>query len=250
MTYIDYLNRFNRWLETNALPASSQLMFYKLLHVFNRAGWPERVGVDNLRLMLLTDTRSEKSAIRARDKLVAAGFITYRRGRKGTPNQYALRGGPGETGRVSAGASAGESAGASGGEKGGPIKTETKTKKEVSLSSVGENPGETVAGTGAAQAFFLERISPGAARTTLESLAEFERDLGPEVCLRAMTEALEAGKANWRYIRGILRNKRRDGVRSIAAWDAAEAARRAGKEERHGEERERPDSAHGVGNWL
>lgn len=244
MTYIDYLNRFNRWLETNALPASSQLMFYKLLHVFNRAGWPERVGVDNLRLMLLTDTRSEKSAVRARDKLVAAGFITYRRGRKGTPNQYALCGGPGGTGR----ASAGESVGVSVGETDRPIKT--KTKNETGLSSVGENLGKTPAGPGAAQAFFLERISPGAARTTLESLADFERDLGPEVCLRAMTEALEAGKANWRYIQGILRNKRRDGVRSIAAWDAAEAARRAGKEERHGEERERLDPARGVGNWL
>ena len=90
MTYIDYLNDFNQWLETNALPASSQLMFYKLLYVFNRAGWPEYVGVDNLRLMLMTDTKSEKTVIRARDKLVEAGFITYKKGRKGTPNQYAL----------------------------------------------------------------------------------------------------------------------------------------------------------------
>lgn len=90
MTYIDYLNEFNQWLETNALPASSQLMFYKLLHVFNRAGWPEYVGVDNLRLMLMTDTKSEKTVIRARDKLVEAGFITYRKGKKGAPNQYVL----------------------------------------------------------------------------------------------------------------------------------------------------------------
>lgn len=90
MTYIDRLNAFNQWLETNALPASSQLMFYKLLYVFNRAGWPEYVGVDNLRLMLMTDTKSEKTVIRARDKLVEAGFITYRKGRKGQPNQYSL----------------------------------------------------------------------------------------------------------------------------------------------------------------
>lgn len=90
MTYIHYLNAFNQWLETNALPASSQLMFYKLLYVFNRAGWAEYVEVDNLRLMLLTDTKSEKTVIRARDRLVEAGFITYKKGRKGRPNQYFL----------------------------------------------------------------------------------------------------------------------------------------------------------------
>lgn len=90
MTYIDYLNDFNQWLETNALPASSQLMYYKLLHVFNRAGWPEDVGVDHLRLMIMLDGASKTTVIRARDKLVAAGFIEFRKGRKGTPSRYAL----------------------------------------------------------------------------------------------------------------------------------------------------------------
>lgn len=90
MTYLDYLNDFNQWLETNALQASSQLMYYKLLHVFNRAGWPEDVGVDNLRMMLLLDGASKTTVIRARDKLVEAGFLDFRKGRKGLPNRYAL----------------------------------------------------------------------------------------------------------------------------------------------------------------
>lgn len=92
MTYIDYLNRFHQWLETNALPASSQLMYFKLLNVFNRAGWPEDVGVDNLRLQMMLDGAAITTVIRARDKLVEAGFITYQKGRKGTPNRYALTG--------------------------------------------------------------------------------------------------------------------------------------------------------------
>lgn len=90
MTYLDYLNGFNQWLETNALPASSQLMFYKLLHVFNRAGWPEYVGVDNLRLMTMIGIKSKTTALLARDKLVEAGLIRFRRGKKGCPNLYAL----------------------------------------------------------------------------------------------------------------------------------------------------------------
>lgn len=48
MTYIDYLNDFNRWLESGNLPGGSQLMYFKLLNVFNRAGWPEYVQVDNI----------------------------------------------------------------------------------------------------------------------------------------------------------------------------------------------------------
>lgn len=91
MTYIDYLNEFNQWLETNALPVSSQLLYFRLLNVFNRAGWPEDVGVDNLRLQFMIGAKSENTAISARDKLVEAGFITYRKGRKGAPNRYALK---------------------------------------------------------------------------------------------------------------------------------------------------------------
>jgi len=90
VTYIDYLNDFNQWLETNALPASSQLLYYKLLYVFNRAGWPEDVGVDNLRLMVMLDGASKTTVIRARDKLIACGFIDYYKGKKGAPNRYAL----------------------------------------------------------------------------------------------------------------------------------------------------------------
>ena len=91
MTYIDRVNDFNLWLESNSLAASSQLMYYKLLHVFNRAGWPKYVQVDNRRMMLMIDAVTEKAAIRARDRLVEAGLIGYERGKKGCPNRYFLK---------------------------------------------------------------------------------------------------------------------------------------------------------------
>lgn len=90
MTYIDYLNQFNLWLESGTLPASSQLMYYKLLHVFNRAGWPPTVQLDNRRLMLISELGSEASVIRVRRKLVDSGLIRYESGKKGSPNQYFL----------------------------------------------------------------------------------------------------------------------------------------------------------------
>lgn len=91
MTYIDFLNEFNRWLETNDLPCNSQLLYFKLLHIFNRAGWPESVQVDNLRMMVLIGAESKGTVIRARDKLVAAGFIEFQPGKKGCPNCYRLK---------------------------------------------------------------------------------------------------------------------------------------------------------------
>ena len=91
MTYIDYLNDFNRWLETNDLPCNSQLMYFKLLYIFNRAGWPESVQVDNLRMAILIGAESKGTVIRARDKLVTAGFIEFQPGRKGSPNCYRLK---------------------------------------------------------------------------------------------------------------------------------------------------------------
>lgn len=91
MTYLDHLNRFNKWLETNSLPTNSQLLFYKILHLFNRAGWPDSISLDNLRLALLLDISCGKTAVRARDRLVEAGFLHLQKGRKGTPNRYSLR---------------------------------------------------------------------------------------------------------------------------------------------------------------
>lgn len=90
MTYIDYLNRFNLWLESNALDAVSMTMYYRLLHIFNRAGWPETVQVDNLRMESMLGGVAKTTVIRAREKLVEAGFIQFYRGKKGVPNRYRL----------------------------------------------------------------------------------------------------------------------------------------------------------------
>ena len=66
MTYIDYLNDFNRWLESGNLPGGSQLMYFKLLNVFNRAGWPEYVQVDNLRMMLMIGVESSSCSCKGK----------------------------------------------------------------------------------------------------------------------------------------------------------------------------------------
>lgn len=90
MTYIDLINAFERWLETNYLPVSSQLLWYKLISLFNRCGWSEWVTVDNHRLMSMMQIKNEKTFIKCRDFLIESKFFFYKKGKKGSPNQYKI----------------------------------------------------------------------------------------------------------------------------------------------------------------
>ncbi|WKY45632.1 conserved phage C-terminal domain-containing protein [Eubacteriaceae bacterium ES2] len=90
MNYILEINAFERWLETNHLSATSQLLWYKLVALCNRCGWAEWIGVDNQRLMFLIQCKSEKTFIRARDSLINNGLFEYRRGKKWHPGRYKM----------------------------------------------------------------------------------------------------------------------------------------------------------------
>lgn len=88
MNYIKEINAFERWLETNYLAAQSQLLWYRLMALCNRSGWPEWVIVDNQRLMGMIGCGSKNTFLRARDGLIEAGLVQYVKGKKGSPNKY------------------------------------------------------------------------------------------------------------------------------------------------------------------
>jgi len=125
VTYLDYLNRFNQWLESNALPANAIVLYYRLLHAFNRAGWPRNLRVDTLRLMMMSGCQKD-AAYRARERLKEAGFLTYEKGSKGKPTVYFLS----EKTTESATVSATESATVSATQK---KRYKTKKKKEENI---------------------------------------------------------------------------------------------------------------------
>lgn len=90
MTYIELINAFEKWLETNYLPSSAQLLWYKLIALFNKAGWSEWITVDNYRLMALLDIKREATFISNRDKLIETKLFEYQKGKKGSPNKYKI----------------------------------------------------------------------------------------------------------------------------------------------------------------
>lgn len=90
MNYLSEINAFERWIETNYLPASSQLLWYKLMMLFNRSGWAEWILVDNQRLMTLVQMKREATFLEVRNRLIDAGLIKYQKGKKGSPNKYKM----------------------------------------------------------------------------------------------------------------------------------------------------------------
>lgn len=256
--YMNYLNDFNRWLESNSLESVSQLMYFKLLNVFNRAGWPESVQVDNPRLMSMTGCASEKSARAARDRLISAGLISYQRGKKGIPGRYFLIPIP----RPKYGAESGPDsihnvgqnlpgnfypvnfAGNMGSNQGAnrdviaPGITPPYKEKEEDGMKIPPPPRypdreEAAAGYdpayGEVMAALLDFI-PQASEIARGEMTEFYRELGRDVCLRAIFTARDERKSGFSYIRGILRRCRKEEIRTLADWDRAAQEKEARSE--------------------
>lgn len=83
---------------------------------------------------------------------------------------------------------------------------------------------------------FLDRVNPAASQKCLEELTAYAESMGEAVCRRAIDIALDAKKANWPYIRAILRDKQAKGVKSLSDWDAAEAGRATTKGNQPGQD--------------
>lgn len=90
MSYLDLILAFERWLETNYLQSSAQLLWYKIISLFNKSGWSEWIGVDNRRLMVMMQIKREATFIELRNKLLEAKLFEFKRGKKGQPNQYKI----------------------------------------------------------------------------------------------------------------------------------------------------------------
>ncbi len=72
---------------------------------------------------------------------------------------------------------------------------------------------------------YMDRINPTPSQICVDELSDFARELGAEVCIHAMSVALDEKNTKWSYIRAILRGYREDGVRCLADIQAREEKR-------------------------
>lgn len=104
----------------------------------------------------------------------------------------------------------------------GELRPETKTKPNRNqIESEAEDEDEPRA-SGGLVGVVVEAVGKLSEKNVAE-LAGFVRDMGEECVLKALETAQEAGKPTWPYVRGVLRNKRDQGITSAAQWDRSEA---------------------------
>ena len=77
MNYIQEINRFYDWLETNQISDSARILWHGLMHTASRSGWKSEFAVAISVLELKTGLKKD-SIIRARNILMQNGRITFK----------------------------------------------------------------------------------------------------------------------------------------------------------------------------
>ena len=222
MTYIEYLNRFNQWLEEDSPTDKAVILYYAMLNMFNRRGWPRWAGVDTQKLMRMCRTTSNNTAYRARDCLVSAGFLEYRPGKKGKATEYGLCAKYYTRNCTENGTeSSTENGTESGTENGTPNKT-----KDKDLISGGGSIARAMYDQSLADlmAYYEDNTGSAAPRSVGQAIFQWRERMPDDLIRAAIDTAAKAGKS-WNYAEGCLKRWERDGIRTLAALQAAEAAR-------------------------
>lgn len=84
------IKHFEKEMEKAPLPATAQLIWYKLMNLCNTLYWQEWFGIDNKRLAQICAVKKEDTIIKARQQLIDAGYIEFRGGTKAHPSKYRL----------------------------------------------------------------------------------------------------------------------------------------------------------------
>lgn len=76
---------------------------------------------------------------------------------------------------------------------------------------------------------YLNRVNALPSTSCIDELKSYTKQLGADVCCKAIEVALDDKKSSWSYIKAILQSYSRDGVRSLADVQEREARREAEK---------------------
>ncbi|WP_051967832.1 DnaD domain protein [Brevibacillus thermoruber] len=81
MNYLEQIVAFSRWKEVNPLPDSAIALWYELMAVCNKAGWPQEFTVPNAVLQSYAGL-SKKEFENARQLLISIGLINYKKSQR------------------------------------------------------------------------------------------------------------------------------------------------------------------------
>jgi DnaD/phage-associated family protein len=226
MNYIKEMNAFYNRLETNPLSASAINLWYALMHINNRAGWLEEFTVA-VSVLGIKTAISESALKRARMELQEKGYIRYRSqsGNRAAiyemisqvlPERkevledvsvsadHAVRAGDHVDDSVSNSMNHNVDGNVSGkpDHSAGALFKQNETKQNKRTTTTG------------AHEFFVENFCEMNTYIAGE-ITEWVDDMSEPFILIAMKRALERGKANWGYVKGILKAWMKKGFASV-----------------------------------
>lgn len=110
---------------------------------------------------------------------------------------------------------------------------EKEIEKEIEIECEGENdsynplPPSFVS---EALKYYMNRVNATPSSTCISEIVEYEKQIGTEVCKKAVDVALDEKKTGWSYIRAILRDKAQKGIKTLAQWQEDEDSTRKQRE--------------------
>ena len=221
MTYIEILNAFWNWRRFNVIPHSAADLYFCLLDFANAAKWEDKITIPNSRITGKIDI-SEKSLFTALNILIQNELIDYKNGKKGQAGTYKIN----LTTLhffINAGSNKGSNKGSNGGVIQGAIrgtyKDKEKDKDKIKTVVPPISPTAENSDTAVLKSVLSEYESNiGLPSPTIaDSVADWLKDVEPEVIKYAISEAALHEKRNWKYIEAILKNHFNAGRTTLAA---------------------------------
>jgi DnaD/phage-associated family protein len=220
MNYIKEINSFYDWLETNPLASSCIVLWYALMHIANKAGWPDTFAVAVSVLEIKTGLKKD-TIYDARNKLQQAGRIKWNSRRGNQSAVYKIISFENESKKPTQ----------------VPTQPSTQVPTQPSMQSSTINKlNETKLNETIAEE---DRGTPSAASTAVlyddryrsiveayeanirpitpleaERLSKWLDDMDADVIIAAIEEAIVYNKRSMKYIEGILRNWHSNNIRT------------------------------------
>src|SRR5690625_4916810 len=208
MNYIKEINAFYIWQETNPLTTSAAHLWSVLMHVNNRTRWKKEFTVA-ASVLCVKSALSESTFRRARKELADKGYIHYKSQGANRAAVYQM---------ISLVCFEEEECDSAADSVNDTLDGSVGTLYKQDLTKQNENITTTTAD---AIVFYQENfgmISPFIS----EDLLGWVDYVGEPLVLAAMKRALERGKVNWGYVKAILLDWRKKGVRTVEAAQAAD----------------------------
>lgn len=95
--------------------------------------------------------------------------------------------------------------------------------EEETLSAREEKLPQNDPGLGRVMTLYMDKIDRDPSPDSMDKLTGYYRNLGEEICTRAIYRAMDAGARKWFYVQGVFQKILSQGVRTIEDWDRLDA---------------------------